>query len=790
MTSTTTDRLYGESTSVAIKAPVIAVTNGVQLPLSGLTTVAGYTPNPGDRILVKDQADATTNGIYCAATGAWARTGDFNGPYSCVQGTLVIAVLSNGQSLIYQLSTPTPIIGTTDLSFVPFWNPNVTYPQTPIEALKGVVPVNENYQFGNPFRYGAVGGVVNQVPAADDSAAIQDCFTVGYCDLPVLAAFKVITPCAIAGQVTMLGKGKTSQIYCDSNVVTVTSGNYSFFDNFAMFNVTDPWVITRNPANWTAFPTLTQSSTVLGYQPTVNDGDIWSSLTSAQQNQQIGPVLFFTGLATGIEVSRIYGRFVRVEIRDAVNSVIHDCDVRGGKGQWGVLEFDNWTNSLQRGSKNRAINNRVQYGSFTGTYFASNDDFENSGNHISFGGESGTKTLQCNGVTFTTVTLAPGTTTATISLPGGGFPNGIWTFLFQNGETRAVTITGNTTATWVGGLASAVTCACAYQTALNPQCFRGQIENNRCSQMFYDGLDCDSTFGTTVDCAMNYHQINNNYAYNNGGNGINADGQFNTYVGNKIYGNGRYGFWGLCSFSLIEGNHFIGNNVTTSGSQADLLCGAQGNTIIGNRIYFTAAAGFPMYAVQAAIQVPHVISRNVTIGGANFYGNPGTIVPCVSDNIDSTTGYYTDQAFTVILQNNGGTLQHVFYSDASETAFGLADKIVGATAGGFTNTPTGTDATTAFGAGAKISTNVTNAMVFNVGPQDSSNVQMLAVAHSLTGTALVAECAFENFSVNGVAQNRLIISLFNATTGGAVALTTGNIGAGTNIKIQFLGKLA
>ena len=46
--------------------------------LSGLTTIDGVLLQNGDRVLVKDQGDNTTNGIYSASTGVWGRTADYN----------------------------------------------------------------------------------------------------------------------------------------------------------------------------------------------------------------------------------------------------------------------------------------------------------------------------------------------------------------------------------------------------------------------------------------------------------------------------------------------------------------------------------------------------------------------------------------------------------------------------------------------------------------------------------------------------------------------------------------
>ena len=54
-------------------AEVATTTN---ITLSGLQTIDGYTTLVSDRVLVKNQTDPTTNGVYLAATGAWTRSPD------------------------------------------------------------------------------------------------------------------------------------------------------------------------------------------------------------------------------------------------------------------------------------------------------------------------------------------------------------------------------------------------------------------------------------------------------------------------------------------------------------------------------------------------------------------------------------------------------------------------------------------------------------------------------------------------------------------------------------------
>lgn len=656
------------------------------------------------------------------------------------------------------------------------------YAVSAAETAAGITPANLSYVIGDLRRYGGLGD-----GTTDDSNAWQSAIKLGIARIPQGFSFLILTPAVKTGTITILGEGKTSKLLSDSTVITVTNGTGSIVDNFSMENITAPWIITRNPANWSATVTPVQSNGA-GYQPTSNDVDIWGSLTSDQQNQQIGPVIQFNGAASNITVSRIYGQFVRIDIRDATDSQIMDCDIRGGKGVWGALAFDNWTNNVQRGANNRAVNNRVRYPSFSGVFFSSNDDFACTGNYCYLGGESGTKTTQTLGMNFNASVggAAAGTLIAPVA-------NGAYTIVFSTGETRAGTVTGGTAVAWSGVLnAGTVLNASAYTTVLNPQCFRGQISGNHCFYMFYDGLDCDSTFPGTCDAAINQHLVSGNYSHSNRGDGINADGQYNSYIGNHVSNNGNFGIWAECSFCLIDGNYFVSNNMEGNASGADILGGIQGNTISNNRVFFSASTGFPIYAAQLPGQVPHTIYNNTVMGGTSFFGNSGAINAALSNNTDATTGFYTDQSFSFFLQNAAGTLQHAFFNDVNQSSGALASKINGQSSGGFTSTPTGTDATTAFAAGAKISTTVANAVVLNTfHSQVDGNVLMLAaVMINSTTTSLTVAPTFQTFSVAGITLNRLLLNFYNSATGAPFNLNTTNIGSGTRLVVQFYGKLA
>lgn len=104
---------------LAIKAPVRVATTGGNITLSGLQTIDGVALASGDRVLVKDQTDTTTNGLYNVATGPWTRTIDALNNSQFTQGMQV--AVTQGQAnagAAFTLATANPIVlGTSPLTF-------------------------------------------------------------------------------------------------------------------------------------------------------------------------------------------------------------------------------------------------------------------------------------------------------------------------------------------------------------------------------------------------------------------------------------------------------------------------------------------------------------------------------------------------------------------------------------------------------------------------------------------------------------------------------------------------
>src|SRR5258708_6724870 len=103
---------------VAIKAPCRTATTGA-ITLSGEQTIDAVACITGDRVLVKDQASAISNGIYTVSTGAWTRAPDFDGNRDVVTGTFVF--ITNGAAnagAFYECTTTgTVVFGTSNITF-------------------------------------------------------------------------------------------------------------------------------------------------------------------------------------------------------------------------------------------------------------------------------------------------------------------------------------------------------------------------------------------------------------------------------------------------------------------------------------------------------------------------------------------------------------------------------------------------------------------------------------------------------------------------------------------------
>jgi hypothetical protein len=151
------DKEYVDMVAIGLDPKLSAnVATTVDIVLSGLTTIDGYLISNGDRILVKNQTDGTTNGIYIATGTTWNRSEDFNFSPSgeTAQGALIPVISGDTQhNTLLVLVTPNPIIsGVTSLTFGLF-NSSVFDEGVGITIAGNVISVNGSALAGNSISW-------------------------------------------------------------------------------------------------------------------------------------------------------------------------------------------------------------------------------------------------------------------------------------------------------------------------------------------------------------------------------------------------------------------------------------------------------------------------------------------------------------------------------------------------------------------------------------------------------------------------------------------------------------
>ncbi|WP_256682565.1 hypothetical protein [Klebsiella michiganensis] len=153
MPATPQDRLYGLTTSVAVKPPVF-ISVDYDVARFGEQTITSKTPTDertittteGMRVLLLGQDNPVENGIWVARRSFWVRATDFNGPRDAVNGTLVFSI--NGDCWQVEADDPV-VIGKSVIHFRPTYpfEANLDIFQRTLrvpEASVGVLPSAED----------------------------------------------------------------------------------------------------------------------------------------------------------------------------------------------------------------------------------------------------------------------------------------------------------------------------------------------------------------------------------------------------------------------------------------------------------------------------------------------------------------------------------------------------------------------------------------------------------------------------------------------------------------------
>jgi len=111
--------LQSYAAGISWKQPVAVGTLG-PITLSGLQTIDGYTTLAGDRVLVKNQANAAFNGIYLASATAWTRSLDADQWNDFVSAISFIEYGTQAGGAWFCTATPGGTLGVTALNWSQF----------------------------------------------------------------------------------------------------------------------------------------------------------------------------------------------------------------------------------------------------------------------------------------------------------------------------------------------------------------------------------------------------------------------------------------------------------------------------------------------------------------------------------------------------------------------------------------------------------------------------------------------------------------------------------------------
>lgn len=180
MPATATDRLYGLTTSVAVKPPVQisadvnVITFGEQtITTTTFTGTRTVTTVKGMRVLLTNQTNPIDNGIWEAMPATWRRAPDFDGARDAVNGTLVFSIYAD----CWQVEATDPIrIGYDQINF------RSTYPFSPDanlfqrslrvpEAFVRELPAT-NIRAGHLLAFDALGQPIMVLPESGSAADV------------------------------------------------------------------------------------------------------------------------------------------------------------------------------------------------------------------------------------------------------------------------------------------------------------------------------------------------------------------------------------------------------------------------------------------------------------------------------------------------------------------------------------------------------------------------------------------------------------------------------------------
>ena len=232
----------------------------------------------------------------------------------------------------------------------------------------------------------------------ENTSAFQTAYNSG--KLLLLPPGKYLLTGTVKGSTPLFlsGSGVQSVIVDDGAVFDLRGTEGHFLDHFRMLAATK---LTSLPPS--SFPTAHAGTPVavdrigagIGYQPELQDGDIWAKVSQQQRAQQIGPTIVSASDRTYIY--RITGELVSLLLYDVQFSEVAMCDFRAGKNFAGGIVLWHTPNDGKMNKNDKIHDNHVRYASYSGIVWAAAEGVSIRHNRSEFNGESGLKNYATQG---------------------------------------------------------------------------------------------------------------------------------------------------------------------------------------------------------------------------------------------------------------------------------------------------------------------------------------------------------------------------------------------------------
>jgi len=274
----------------------VRVATTANLALSGTPTVDGIPLAAGDRILVKNQDNASQNGLYLVAAGNWSRTLDADASSEVTPGLTVYVEQGTTQTdSLWKLVTDAPIaLGITALAFAditsgyaPLKSPAFTdKPTAPTAELFDVSKLLANTEYVQRALGNLAGLKVISASAALDKTSAGNAIVLD--GTPGIVYLPSAVDCPRGSQLVILVKqpgwilSTSNNQLLDSGAATVSSMTLNTGDQVTLFsNAANSWAMVGGSAGLpysTEFKRRTRgiaASISSGGQPAANAAFSW-----------------------------------------------------------------------------------------------------------------------------------------------------------------------------------------------------------------------------------------------------------------------------------------------------------------------------------------------------------------------------------------------------------------------------------------------------------------------------------------------------------------------------------